>query len=1139
MRKFKDLTEAKETAAFTIGRFNPPTIGHEKVITSLVKKSGGNSTYIFPTHSQDSARNPLPHALKIAYMRKMFPKYKNNILVDKARNVFEIANTLYNKGHTSVICVVGSDRVKEFETLLNKYNGVEGKKHGFYKFDSIKVISAGQRDPDADDVSGMSASKMRDAAKDGNKDLFLQGLPKGFRDGDKLYRDVRKYMGIREEREMGDMSDFEYIRDQYLTGKIWNIGDIVEANNVSGEIVRRGTNYLSFVEDNGKVHKAWLYEIEIKERKSALQKLKDFDKSRAASGKPPIFTDKKPPKFVRMKKKGGMSTMNVPTDDIDKWEKKGYSITEKFEFNEAFPISVTVKDKKGKTHTTSTRDLRGATHALLIHYKEIPPAKIMPATKETKPSKTTVNLGTEKELAKQAKHMLRTHPSAKYATGAEVVKLDQKMVKGATLDERNYRKEYDNYQGRPEQIARRSSRNKARRIMGDKTKIGMDVGHKDNNPLNNDPDNLKNEDPSDNRREPRLRENPLDEMSWYNRAKAKLDQMTHPRGYDKMIKSYVNAIGKDKKKMPSKTAADVARDYNVSGRNLIQYINKLVKQGVLPQELKAEMQQEKLGPNADQGDYIDDFQKSDAPQFKGKSQEKRKKMAIAAFLSKNEEVKLDELRIDPKKSSEKDIKHQIKYHEKMRDFYSGNARSKKSQNDEIKRLKGILKDRGFKEEVKLPKDDLNWVKTGGSFGKKRKFPTFVVKKEGNKYKAYDEQNKMSFKAASNSLEGLGKLLKPYIEKRTGSWKFEEVKQDKDIKDKEGTQPSKYYAGGMAKSTKDKRATHFKKKKEGPAPGDASAETKPSVHTKKFKQMYGEARAKQAVAGSKVQKLVTAHGLKFKGKVYKEIDMELVKINNNTQMVTFNIIHPREIFGNETNISFKALRRGPFMATDTSKINEVLNEKITALVNKSEKSGISYGILKKVYDRGMAAYKTGHRPGTTSQQWALARVNSFITKGKGTWGKADADLAKQVEAVEEACCDDCLDEQENPCWDGYKQVGTKMKNGKRVPNCVPEETEVNGWGEISEKSEYDGKSVELNNPTKGDRKKYKVYVRNDKGNVVKVEFGDPNMEIKRDDPARRAAFRARHNCDQKKDKTTAGYWSCKFWSSKSVTDLMKG
>jgi len=96
---------------------------------------------------------------------------------------------------------------------------------------------------------------------------------------------------------------------------------------------------------------------------------------------------------------------------------------------------------------------------------------------------------------------------------------------------------------------------------------------------------------------------------------------------------------------------------------------------------------------------------------------------------------------------------------------------------------------------------------------------------------------------------------------------------------------------------------------------------------------------------------------------------------------------------------------------------------------------------------------------------------------------------------------------------------------------------NAWGEITEKDAKSGK--ELNNPTRGDVKKYKVYVKNDKGNVVKVEFGDPNMSIKRDDPEARKNFRARHNCDQKKDKTTAGYWSCKFWSTKSVSDLMKG
>ena len=163
----------------------------------------------------------------------------------------------------------------------------------------------------------------------------------------------------------------------------------------------------------------------------------------------------------------------------------------------------------------------------------------------------------------------------------------------------------------------------------------------------------------------------------------------------------------------------------------------------------------------------------------------------------------------------------------------------------------------------------------------------------------------------------------------------------------------------------------------------------------------------------------------------------------------------------------------------------------------------YSILKKVYDRGMAAYKTGHRPGATPQQWALARVNSFTTKSSGTWGKADKDLAAKV-------------------------------RGASV------EILKNNWGEVTEASEYQGRKVQLNNPTKGDVKKYKVYVKNDKGNVVKVEFGDPNMSIKRDDPARRKSFRARHGCDTDPGpKWKAKYWSCKFWSTKSVTDLMKG
>jgi hypothetical protein len=254
------------------------------------------------------------------------------------------------------------------------------------------------------------------------------------------------------------------------------------------------------------------------------------------------------------------------------------------------------------------------------------------------------------------------------------------------------------------------------------------------------------------------------------------------------------------------------------------------------------------------------------------------------------------------------------------------------------------------------------------------------------------------------------------------------------------------------------------------------------------------------------------------------------------------------------------------------------EEIEGLKKKAEKSGIAYSILKAVYDRGMAAWQGGHRPGTTPQQWAFARVNSFITKGKGTWGKADKDLAAKVNKNEEfskfaealewgtdelrkkyaadtpgqsteiqkadhqACCDDCIEEGSDgsTCWDGYKQVGTKMKNGKSVPNCVPVDEEIAeevDWEQVVNEAEYQGKSVKLNDPfrTPDGPKKFGVYTMGPNGKVVIVRFGDPNMEIKRDDPERRASFRARHGCDNPGPKWKANYWSCYQWRAGSKVD----
>ena len=270
-----------------------------------------------------------------------------------------------------------------------------------------------------------------------------------------------------------------------------------------------------------------------------------------------------------------------------------------------------------------------------------------------------------------------------------------------------------------------------------------------------------------------------------------------------------------------------------------------------------------------------------------------------------------------------------------------------------------------------------------------------------------------------------------------------TKQDPDIKDREGTQPAKYYAkdtegDAMAPSTKKKRAAHFAKKKKGPAPGDASATTKQSTHTKKFKQMYGETKKQDIEYVKDIARAMRDKGHENLKKYADEFEKdalkslnprkELEKIPNIKTKQVANLLNMGEDFTHyPAQVDSKQDKsKGDWIKGDPTKPivftgdiqkdiedanKEVerergvkqkpmvesyqLDEKIKALVNKAKKSGMPYGILKKVYDRGMSAYKTGHRPGATPQQWALARVNSFTTKSAGTWGKADKDLADKV------------------------------------------------------------------------------------------------------------------------------------------------
>src|SRR5210317_243833 len=381
MRSFKDIREARgDTCVFTFGRFNPPTTGHEKLLDAVAtqaKKNPGAPYYVFASHSENAKKDPLPYAKKVAYMKKMFPKHSRNIVVDKARNVFEIAVSLHNKGHKSIVMVVGSDRVAEFDSLLNKYNGVEAR-HGYYGFDNIEVVSAGERDPDAEGVSGMSASKMRAAASENRyeneydergklkKEGFEAGLPKGFNQGMSLFKDVRKHMGIRESFNGLNyvMTEEDVIRDMYVRGEVLNIGEEVTDTytGVTGKIIRRGTNYLTFAEEDGTTHKKWLYEIQL------------------AEDCWPGF------KQVGMKDKNGKQVPNcVPVDekqDKDIKDKKGTQ-----------PAKYYAKDAEGDEMAKSTKDKRDAHFRKHAAKDDDDPNAYKPApgdaTAKTKPSKYT------------------------------------------------------------------------------------------------------------------------------------------------------------------------------------------------------------------------------------------------------------------------------------------------------------------------------------------------------------------------------------------------------------------------------------------------------------------------------------------------------------------------------------------------------------------------------------------------------------------------------------------------------------------------------------------------------------------------------------------------------------------------------
>ena len=278
---FKPNKKNKGTLTVAFGRFNPPHLGHLQLMNTAANSvEGDKDNYmIVPSRSNDPKKNPLDANTKVDIMKAMFPQHADNILNDtNNRTIFDVLNAANNDGYANVKIVGGADRIKEFTKLANNYNGK------LYDFDKVDVISSGDRDPDAEGVEGLSASRMRLAASENDFKAFSKGLPKDLDKDNKkqIFTAVRSSMGINEEWgiwEMAPKFDLQTLRENYVENIIYKLGELVENVNTGmvGRIIRRGTSYVICVTESKLMFKSWIKDI---------NEIKNYNKLTAISGVP-------------------------------------------------------------------------------------------------------------------------------------------------------------------------------------------------------------------------------------------------------------------------------------------------------------------------------------------------------------------------------------------------------------------------------------------------------------------------------------------------------------------------------------------------------------------------------------------------------------------------------------------------------------------------------------------------------------------------------------------------------------------------------------------------------------------------------------------------------------------------------------
>ena len=1038
---------------FAFGRMNPPTIGHEKLADKVASeaKRRGAMPHIYLSHTQNAKKDPLPYNVKIAIAKKAFGKA---VITSSAKNIIQIMQELEKMGHTEVTLIAGSDRVPEFKTLLNKYNGKE------YNFKKIEVVSAGERDPDAQGVDGMSASKLRGIAQAGDYDTFAQGMPSKLRDSDKkkVYDAIRSVMGV-----VNEAFELKLERDKRAKLLVLHVKDTKTGNRSE---VRGKPGY----EVDGYDPKDKLHQVLDKIGKSAnMSELMNGEKvtinPNHSKGKEAIKMAKEitTEDYDPTDKELDEILTDLENDDDLSWEWD----EEQLEFDldeERKPLTlgqrmkrrilmkrlapkiarkrkIKMRRKAGKEQLQK----RARKAAIMILKKRVAGAKgadyknLSPSEKIGIDKLVQKRLGAVDKIAKRLMpkilkketERVRAMRSGKVNEEFEMLIEKTKVAQDPDVDERPGTQPKKYYSG----VSTKSKEARAKHF-----ERGSKMS--DDNPAAYKPA------PGD--------------------AGAKTKPSKHTKKFKQMYGEEVTAkqisdLEKFGDRLLDKFGVDIEFSKHFADRMNDDRNKPEIKVAEIQALFKkiARKKAINIRKHKDSEVVLKDIQKD-------------LNLPVAIKTGKDGELDVVHKTIMRKKNF-KTPNPVVQYEETQLDegvndpaifkavFLAGGPGSGKSfivgktglvnigmklvnSDDEFeRRLKNAGLDAGNPDDIYSPK--------GQELRGKAKKTT------ANKQDMYIKGR------LGLVLDGTGK-------------DYDKIKKVRDQLVRIGYDTAMIFVNTNLETSLERN-----RKRDRSLPDD------------EVKKMWGKVQDNmgkfQKLFGTDFTIVDNSEGANTPSETnaaYKKM-VKFAKQPPKTRAAKNWIANEKSRRGikEDTNEAFEKIMTGLDEAA------EYLEEKqIDALKKKSEKTGIPYGILKQVYNRGMAAWRTGHRPGTTPQQWAFARVNSFATKSKGTWGGADKDLAAKARGSmkkEEVELDEAqkpyvssdsdgkhvmsasgkvvksfkdmesankylkknynkLKKEEvseaDPCWDGYKQVGMKRgASGKMVPNCVPEEVEVEG------------------------------------------------------------------------------------------------